>query len=47
MYSRVRDRGVTDAVVVPLGKKQIDRWTLKAILREANVTVEEFVRALR
>ena len=45
MYHRRRGKQV-DAVVVPLGLKQIKPWTLKAMLRTANVTIEEFRRAL-
>jgi hypothetical protein len=33
-------------VVVPLGKREIARWTLKAMLRTGHVTIEEFLAAL-
>ena len=47
MYRRRRADGGEDAIVVPLGKREIKRWTLKSMLRTGNLTLEEFERALR
>lgn len=44
----VRDRGGhKDITIVPLGKREIPRGTLKSILRLGNVTPGEFMKALR
>lgn len=42
-FSRQREGVGTDVTVVPLGKKEIPRGTLKSILRLANVEVDEFL----
>lgn len=44
---RKRESGGTDVLVITLGKKQIPRNTLKSALRQGNVSVDEFVSALR
>ena len=44
---RQRDDGGKDVAVVVLAKKEIPRGTLKAILELANVSPEEFRRALK
>jgi len=40
---RPREGGETDVTVVPIGKKEIPRGTLRSILKLANVTIEEFL----
>lgn len=43
---RGRKLGGTDVTVVPVGKKEIPRGTLKSILKLANVEIEEFLDRL-
>ncbi len=46
VYVRSRAGGGHDVIVVPLGKGEIARWTLKAMLRTGNVTLDEFMKGL-
>lgn len=46
-YSRQRPDGTHDTTTIVLGKKEIAKGTLRSILSLGNVTVEEFLQALR
>ena len=46
MYREHAD-GTKDVTVVILGRKEVPRGTLRDILRLANVSDDEFLRALR
>ena len=45
-YVRDRGDGGHDVIIVPLGKGEIARWTLKSMLRTGHLSIEEFLRHL-
>lgn len=42
-FKRARNGGGTDVTVVPVGKKEVPRGTLKNILKMANIDVDDFL----
>lgn len=45
--ARLRDDGHKNVCLVVTGKREVPRGTLRSILRQAEITVDEFIVALR
>ena len=46
-FARTDDSGRKHVTVIPLKKNPIKRWTLKKALELGEISVEEFVKALK
>jgi len=46
-FERIEDDGTRRVAIVVLGKREIPRGTLRAILRQAGLTLDEFRSLLR
>jgi len=42
-FKKPKSGGGTHVVIVPIGKKEIPRGTFKSILKQANLTEDEFL----
>ena len=45
-YIKIRNDARQITLIIP-DHKEVDRWTLKGIIRDADLTVEEFIRLLK
>jgi predicted RNA binding protein YcfA (HicA-like mRNA interferase family) len=45
-HIKIRNDARQITLIIP-DHKEVDRWTLKGIIRDADLTVEEFIRLLK